>query len=576
MRVLIALGEGSKSLIKAAERSIDNVECIYYPSVDEFIHESNLRHMVFDRVVCSSKFLGSEEDFSKLCDYIRQNMDSVSIVFISNAVGSPVLSESEKLFKKYFDSPLYTIMRVDRGTSKMVSEVISSSIVDINARYFALDFEPKKAKKFGRKKKLSDSENQKISTEISLTSKKVPTLEKSEPKDVSVKSVSEVSINVPDVVSEPDLGDSDDFDSLGFTEMGLSSVGETKLNAENSATQSDDFDLSIGDYGINHSDSGFVGDDELEELERFNSSKSIVDAVPEEKGSFNGGVESTSEKAINEGIELSPDLVNPLDSSEDLFTPVSDVVKPEEKRVSDAVSQDVIEQPSIGKNSFPSFLRQDNPVKDLHQSVKEKKPIIDDGLITSSKVNIVTGLSGSGSTAFIVNAAVRYSEQGLKVLILDLDYKSNGILSFIDTKKFYTSGCNRGIDKKKMYTEDGITIISNGYGMGISSDINGMLGSAVLKIYDIVLVDCPLDCLSLIKDEVFVKSNIIIGVISDISKLIETSNMLYDREYISLVKEVYISKKCRVANKNIDQGSLEELKSLVLFPNGCWLDGGRV
>ena len=92
-----------------------------------------------------------------------------------------------------------------------------------------------------------------------------------------------------------------------------------------------------------------------------------------------------------------------------------------------------------------------------------------------------------------------------------------------------------------------------------------------LDFYDVVLFDCPLTCLNVISDSFIKECSVFVGCISDISKLIETSSVLEDRDSVSLNKEIYIVEKGIVANKFIRRDDVINLKELMLFPNGCWL-----
>ena len=586
MNIMISLGQGSTRLISSAKQAIDNVDCLYFENVDSFTHQCTLRHLFFDRLIFSQRFISTEEDMKKLCDYVRSNMDSVEIIYVSNATEDAPLSSQEELFLKYFDSPMYTVMRITTGTAKMIIEAVSIPIEDVKARYFSVDFNSKKVKKRNRRKLPVNFEKQKISQEISLTAEKATESKENKPEEVSPEIVSDVSENSYSEGQEEESSDSDDFNNLGFDEMELYSVGDENSKSEFSGVENDDFDLTIGDYGVQHSDSGFVGDDELEELEALKGSKLSEDAKV--ASSATSSVKSTPVDIIQEDEEdivdfLERDILEKKRMDEkgrvDSSISMEKSIEMESEKVKFSSEEGYVNSSSSSEDTGSSFSQElkrnieRKPSVNTQSTPKSsRKSVIDDGLVVSNKVNIITGLNGSGVTAFIVAEAVKFSEQGLKVLILDLDYKTNGILSFIDTGKFYATGGNKGIEDKRIYNEDGIDIISNGYGEGIHSDVNGMLGTSVLKRYNIVLVDCPLDCLHLLRDDVFCKCNVVIGVISDISKLIETSSALFNREFVSMLKEVYISKQCRVANKNIARESLEELKQIVFFPNGCWLE----
>jgi hypothetical protein len=281
------------------------------------------------------------------------------------------------------------------------------------------------------------------------------------------------------------------FSNLDFSDDVSVSDGDENSVSEISQSSMDDFDLSIGDYGSQHTDSGFVGDDELDELKEFASKREKEEVAVECDDSDEGKI-----SVVEEVVAKAPAEVNTF----------------------------------IG-----------------------------------SKVNIVIGVNGSGVSAYVVNSAIKLNRQGYKVLIIDLDYTNNGVLSFLDVTKFYNSGCNLGINRKRAYYEDGIAVLSNGYGMGLNVDLHDVFESSFLSDFDMVLVDCPIECLSAIPDDIFCTSPVVVGCISDISKLIETSAKLADRSMVSLNKEIYIVSHGKVANKYIKKQDVSLLKELLLL-----------
>ena len=190
-------------------------------------------------------------------------------------------------------------------------------------------------------------------------------------------------------------------------------------------------------------------------------------------------------------------------------------------------------------------------------------------------VDLVTSLRGNGATNSILDEALKIVQtDGSKVLVIDLDNSENGILSFIDVDKFYTKSANDGIAKQRVYTEDGVDIISNGYGsMVTNTQLKSLLTNPSLKNYDIIYIDCPINSLHLLDRDLLEDMNIL--VISDIdrSQLVATSLALTNREYVSLEVERLIMNKCNVdILGDYVQQEIDFVKEHCLFVNGCWLD----
>ena len=519
MLVMLSCGNSSDRIISTISKQIDNVDFCYLSNVQEFINQSKLRHFAFDRLVFTQKFISTDEDMGKLCDYIRENLSSAEIVMMIQSQGD---DEIEKLFLKYFDSPMYTLMCVDKPTTKCLVDAVKLTIPDVRARYYSLDKgsdskNDNKSKiglfKGGKKNKSDNKKNSNSDLEDYKSKENIGDIASSKTTDENNLNIVDNTVNSVVSTEINNCGIEDANEKVEIGEDTSVSLGDENLNNENLSSISDDMDLSIGEYGSVHSDSGFVGDDDIEELKNYAKSNDVkpVKDNTEVKSSVN----------VQEEIEHT--------------APKTEIT-------------DVVTNNNIDKGNLSS-----------------------DEVLCYNKVNIITGLVGSGATAFVVNKAVEAVNIGKRVLIIDLDVVSNGILSFIDVNSFYAKGFNGGIDGRMRYSEDGVDILSNGYGMGINTSLDELLSQPILRNYDLILVDCPINCLNLISDKCFVSCNVVMCCISDVSKVLETSMMLYNRDYVSLSKEEYISKYCKVANKNISNEDISLVKNNVLFTNGCWL-----
>lgn len=504
MLIMLSLGGSSEKISKMVSKSVDNADFVSFKNVDDMITQSNLRRYAFSRLIFSAKFIDNDEDMSKLCDYVRDNMGRVEIVYIL----SPDQNQYEVMFKEYFDSPLYTIMYVKTPTSKVMTESVSLSIVDLKARYYLLD-KPQMGntkaptKSVGKVQKSTSNEQESVDTQ----EQGISALDENGTFGFgnaggNYQDDSELMNNFQNG-SQRNNQNSAGFDNGSYSHQ------DTNDENDNSFGFLSEMDLSIGDFGSQHSDSGFIGDDEMEELEK------LTQQTPREEEP----VEEVREEAAEEDEDVSP-------------------------------------QVSV----------QERPVENLNTGYTVA------GVIMPGKVNIILGAKGSGTAPYIINTAMSAQRAGKRVLVVDMDFMNNKVLSYIDTKDFYAQGCSMGITNKRIYNQGGIDFLSNGFNTGVIRGIENVLSGSIMKHYDVVLVDCPCESLVSIPDNILGLCNVVICSDVELSKIREISVALYNRNCVSLFKEAYISKCGRIANKGISREDVNTLKSEMLFPNGCWLD----
>lgn len=264
MLLMLCLGNSSEKIATVVSKSVDNADFVSFENVDDMITQSTLRHYAFNRLIFSTRFIDNDEDMSKLCDFVRENMGRVEIVYLL----SSAQVDKEDMFKEYFDSPLYTVMFSDSPTAKVMVDASTLSIADVKARYYSLD-KPKKgtatstAKNVGKSKKSFGGKQEMIQAE--------------EPTKSAVDENGAFGFGD---VGEP-VANSNAFSNETTTPNEINSEISSAETEHSSFSPSGDFnsddsfgflsgmDLSIGDYGSQHSDSGFVGDDEMEELEKL-------------------------------------------------------------------------------------------------------------------------------------------------------------------------------------------------------------------------------------------------------------------------------------------------------------------
>lgn len=206
---------------------------------------------------------------------------------------------------------------------------------------------------------------------------------------------------------------------------------------------------------------------------------------------------------------------------------------------------------------------------------------LDDRLFNG--VVLITGERGVGVTKFIVETALQLYDngRGKKVLIVDCDYKRNGVLSFIEVEDFYAQECYNGIDKLKYYHDKEADIISNGYGVPVTKQqIHNLLNNGnVADIYDVVLLDCPTDCLNSISERAMRKQRVLVLANGDRGSLMATSIALTDKSIVEAQLQRYIMHTCIPCIGKYSEHYIEDVdfvKNIMFFPNGCWLDNLKI
>lgn len=536
MRVSFSIGPKSPQIINTLSKSADNVEFMSYGSIQEMIKESVMRHLFFDRIIFSEKIINDvEKDLQDLNDYIVQYSDSTSIVFMCQ--GS---SNSDEVFNKIFNSPLYTPVILQKATSTILLEFVQDSIVSLKTKYYTLDVQ--QAKGVTSKRELpKEVENQKEVVAEEPVKKglfkglfggkknKHSKNENGNPNLDSVSSIEKTSENlskniVENVVSSTadELGNtsfsgsntsSPDSDVNSFYSSYETSPALDRSDEFNNQISSDDLDFSnlgLGDLGEQHFDTGFLDENIEEEIDR-----------------------ELEEESINS--ELGDDE---FDSSEEELE--QDTSYASEEHFNDESNIEVIK---------PS---------------------------NSTKYRLVLGERNSGVSTYIADNSVKYVSKGLKVLVIDLDYKHNGILSFVDTSEFYNGNHNNGIENLNYFSDDGIDILSNGYGSCISKEsLDRLVSSSFLDNYDVVFVDCPLDCLNVLTNS-FIEDFIgMIKVNGNKGSISNTLVLLTDRGNIDKDIEDMLYEKCKFDITNKIEWYDEDIKYLkdnCIFSRNNWLN----
>lgn len=579
MRVALLMGSKNKMIIEKLRNLADNVEFFGYPTVQALIKEASLRHIAFDRIIFSTLVLRDiKNDLIELNDFIKSHSESTEVVMLL----SPSDTTSDKVFSKIFNSPMYSPAIMRSVTPKSLSEVVQLDMVDLRAKYYVFDV--KKETTVGTLVDKQDSMVEEkefskggiLSSFISGSRKKPKSSEivsTPEEEKEEVSEVEEIGLkNSSDFMSGPKsvyTGDMGEFGTgrIGFLEESTENFssgsgsstpfGMVNVESENRESEdSEDDGLSIGEFGSAHSDTGYLDEeDEDAELKEFIESKSKKDSAESEVDSQE---EVNSELVDELNVMSENDVLGGAEEEDDLFSKLLESpAEILEKPLEDEIEEVEVEYEPINIKGI-------NPVV--------RKPLVFD---TGRCIDLIIGNDSVNLALDVLQEAKEQVKVGARVLVVDLDYRLNGLLSCIDVSRFYSLGKDRGITRKVWYSCDGIDFMSNGYGVGVlMPDVLSLLESREIMGYDSVMFVCPINCLDVLSIDIIGMCNVLIYTGSDVGSLVAISLGLTDRGVVSLPVEKCIMKKCRVDFKSgsPDAKIVKFMKENWLFANGSWLD----
>lgn len=537
MKILVYLGKATPKVVNGLKSMSDDNDYVVYTSVSSFIQEAEVRHLSVSRAIFNNKFIPrGEEDYVALNEFIRNFSSATELVMVINDGDK----ESESLFNKYFSSPLHSCAIV-KGAASMdfFKDIVSLPITDVKARYYSLD-----------KSNQEGTSDHHVSSKIG--SLRGGTKKPAEPKEdvgevsavaepvlnpetlPTVFSDNSIMGNAPEVVSNGgELASTEsslieDSESVsGFSDDAPVPHAPTGSNPEDFSSEDEDDLLSVGSFGSAHSDTGMFDDDE-------------------DPGEI---VEEPTSSSVDEEERI---RLAELEEQNRIAREVQEREKKRRAEAEAAHSRSSSEEPHIPKG------------------VKKEWGVLKDTPYVANKLNFVSGVHGSGSAQRIVDDAVRMMDAGMSVLIADMDFVSNCLLSFIDVKRYYAKPHN-GYIGNNIFVEDNIGVLSGGYGFVPSKDqIAGSLIKAV-KSYDIVLIDCPATSLSFVPAPVLKDSNVIVYSGNDPSQIVATSLALSDRNNCTLEQERVIMSKCKCILEGGHSSLVKNTISTMMFANGCWL-----
>lgn len=555
MMIAFCAGSSSNRVIEKLSSVVDNITFRTYDNMEELVTEAILRHIDFERIVFTSKFLSNpEDDLRKLQEFLTEYSNNTELVMLEMSEESG--SEKEKLFNSFFSSPMYTVVKVKQGSMSIpfLTELVKTDIPTLKVTYggdvhvndsvvVAKSAEEQVKKEDAKKSVVSAPKKKKVGWFGKLFGGKSEESEENESSSDSTEEVPEPTGNVDESAmnAEPEInslnqsamdgvigdvakdviGAEMNFEENSRVEDAVPVVsGLTDGSVENFSPEDDELGLSIGDYGAAHSDTSFLDDSDEEELENYSSNR---------------------EEDNNSSRE---DVVNPVEGS----LPDQVEVDPYEKVFSDDMMQGTTEEYSF-----------DVPQENY------------------KNIDIIISNTGSKAIADIIDSAAKYSDDGNSVLVVNADNIHHRVLSFIDCNQFYKRDFEYGVDSSRIYVEDGVSFVSNGYGNELSTEsLERFLEEEELNRFDIVMVDIPVESIGVLNMGILQKCNILIECGSDVSDLINMSLDLTDRSKVSLEMERYIMHNCDAEMLGgVNEETIKTAKESCFFANGCWLDNIR-
>lgn len=492
MNVCFSMGNNSEKIINHLSKMADNVKFFSYRSIDELVKDSKLRHLEFDRLVISKSIISRPEvDFETLNKFIKDFNPNAEIVLV---VAEGDESTFIKPFKRYFDAPMYTPAIMLKGTSKSLLDLILTDIPTVRSKYYkddSSDFLPEN----------SDS------TESESTGNQEPE-------------------NAAETEKSSGFGFGSGPSSVYGSFRGTtgsdwsSSEREVEENSDfenDDSALPDDDELSIGDLGGQHTDTGYLDDfDDAELAAKFE----------EDKGKK------------NKAGSVSKDKAEDLDAEED-----------------EVQKREVYEEKVI------------DSVVDRY----EKERVISSDL----NIDLVVSTGRFRCTQDMIDEALDlYRKDEAKVLIIDLDTRYNRVLSLLHMRRYYDDNCQEGITKQRVYTEDHIGVCSNGYGVPVTTkDLKALLASKMIRKFDLIFLDCPVECLGIFDEELIRMCHVLVFSGGSLEDMTDITLGLTNRSVVRLDVEKYIMRNCEVEIKGpLRKEDVEFLKGNCLFANGNWLD----
>lgn len=501
-RILIRIGNNDDRIIDALIREIDNIELSSYPTVDEFLAKTEQQQFVWKRLCVSRDFFGSSDEevkanMEKLNSYVKGKASNTTIVYLVNGQEKENALKDIDDFNSVFHSPMYTPFIAMPG----------SNIVDITA----------------------------------MVKEDLPII-----KAAYYTTILEEQFNKTTVAEK-----------LGFANLGQKIKGvkgsskdgefETETSSEEDIDESSESPLNSGEV-----DSAWDSDD----FENFEESGENFD------GSEWSSPESVSDDNSSENITSWEDLTSV--SENDGVSESGDVEDSEDDFNLSGFGNMHADTGFLGEDEEVESLEEfesGNPEQGTNYSVEDMNVTsFEDlnGTSGNSKVEIYVGTRGTGVTSFLVGEALDLVSQGSNVLIVDLDYDTHGVLSYVDLSAFN----NR---EGKIYREDGVNILSVGFGSDERISVKAII-EKISQRFDKIFVDCPIEFVSEL-EYTLGSCEIFLCCADNIGALMTTQAMLENRKYVPVKVEKHL---CKGKGMLFSTGAETDFKEDIIKANRDW------
>lgn len=619
MRIAILLGGVGAQVIKKVRSNRDDLEFMDFDTVEDLIKDSMARHIFFERIVLSENvFISPEEPLSILNTYISENSSSTSVIFITKTPTSPGVDVFDRVFK----SPICAVCSPSHLTVSVFENIFTWSVPQLRDEYYDKVVEEyeanqeEKGKKHGLISRLpiigsafnKNGELRPENIEQEKPTGNMPESAVSSTDEKPVESAINSGGNMPENARSESAVKNEVDTKASSSDMGAVFGQQQENMSENQLPIGDDDYLGIGNYGVSHSDTGFLDESEVSNEARVEPEKNAYSesAESENRNVGNRNANNTQYSESNDLENRTYENRNVKDSeypdryktenriSDNRNTTSSGVNEITENRNRNINSQ-ISEGYKVDNRITKTDTRRNNSEtgktgyygKSMNLDNGENKSEMgishaDSGKLrldikSFPKVVFFLGERGTGVTSSIVDLACDLYRGGENILIVDADYRRNGILSFIDVRDFYEKGKDDGIDNINPYSDEDADILSNGYGVDVSKArlYSAIASREMQEKYDRVFVDCPLDCINSLSERLVKIGSVLLLVDGSLTSLISTSIGLTDKKVIETNLESYIMKNAVVGVIHVSDTLFEDIdyvKSTVLFPNGCWLD----
>lgn len=555
----IALGFTQNKVAKfesVIRSNTDVYEMIYgFNNVDDFIRDMTNNKYAFKRILLSIDAIDKEDpegSLKRLYDALKTYSDATEIVYVGYA--KDMNSRSiQRVFENVFNSPLYTCFEFRQQTAKIFMGLVEDPIQKIAEEQVRKNSSEDSKSSEPAGSNIKEPEKVEVSVE-----KEAEKLE-SEKNDLSTSNSEENASSSP--ISEP----RESFNFGSFME-GVGTSWESIGSPEDFNISGED--LSLGEEGLNHSDTGFMNEDE--DIDEPSKSDSVSQEDSSDWRDLPGSSSGEGSPANQGGDQSSENRVDTSFKAEE-----EEPVKIHEEPVKEKGNRSTTDSNEKVKDGL---------VKEkqscIFNAAKNTQAIEDRFLVSRKKVNptnrkidICISSRSVNISQDIIDTCSKVVKDGSSVLLVDLDFRDNRTLGYFNLEKYYSRGCSMGIKSIKAYAEDGVSLASNGYGARICvDDLIKFVSSPILRSYDMIYIDCPIDCLSVMPESLLDKCNILLNPGKSFTDYLTTTRELTSRQFTTLIQEATIMKNCLLDMGNYRKMELKEFSEMCFMPNGSWVD----